>query len=90
MYIISIYFDEKTESKIRSYMKQIARHTENAHMLDGDVPPHITIGGFKIDSEEIAKELFFNISRKVSSKSIQWVSVGTFLPGGSLYYTDIK
>ena len=34
MYLISIYFDEKTESKIRSYMKQIARHTENAHMLD--------------------------------------------------------
>jgi hypothetical protein len=88
MYLISIYFDEKTESKIRSYMKQIARHTENAHMLDGDVPPHITIGGFKTNSEEKAKELFFNITKKVSSKSIQWVSVGTFLPG-VLYITPI-
>lgn len=88
MYLISIYFDEKTESKIRSYMKQIAKHTGNTCMIDGSVPPHITIAGFKTDSEETAKELFLNISKTIPSKGIRWVSLGAFLPG-VLYITPI-
>ena len=88
MYLISIYFDEKAERNIRSYMNQIAKHTGNRYMLEGNVPPHITIAGFKANSEESAKELFINATKKISAKSIQWVSVGTFLPG-VLYITPV-
>lgn len=88
MYLISIYFDEKTESKIRNYMKQIAKHTGNTCMLDGNVPPHITIAGFQTNCEESAKELFLNTSGKILSNKIQWVSVGAFLPG-TLYITPV-
>ena len=46
MYLISLYFDEKTENRISGYMKQIAKYTGNTAMLDGNVPPHITIAAF--------------------------------------------
>lgn len=80
MYLISLYFDEKTDSKIRSYMKQIARHTGNTAMLDGDVPPHITVAAFGTDSEALATELFNETVSKLRAGSICWVSVGSFLP----------
>lgn len=80
MYLISIYFDAVTENRIKSYMKQIAKYTGNTTMLDGNVPPHITISGFQTDSEQKAKEIFKRITAKAEAGSLQWVSVGTFLP----------
>lgn len=80
MYLISLYFDEKTDNKIRSYMKQIARHTGNTAMLDGNVPPHITVAAFGTDSEEAAIGLFEKIAPELCEGEIRWVSVGTFLP----------
>lgn len=88
MYLISIYFDEKTEFKIRGYINQIAKHTGNTCMLDGNVPPHITIAGFKTNCEETAKKLFLGVSKEICSECIQWVSVGAFLPG-VLYITPV-
>ena len=81
MYLISLYFDEKTENRIRGYMKQIAKHTENVAMLDGKVPPHITIAAFWADSENAAIEIFQNTSKNICSGKIQWVTIGSFLPG---------
>ncbi len=81
MYLISIYFDERTDVRIRSYIKQIAKYTGNTLMLDGNVPPHITIAAFRAESEEQAKEVFQAASRDVASGMIQWVTVGSFLPG---------
>ena len=80
MYLISIYFDEETDRKIKGYMKQIAKYTGNTAMMDGNVPPHITVGAFRTDSEEIAKEIFRRIVQKSFSGNIQWVTVGSFLP----------
>lgn len=80
MYLISLYFDEKTDNKIRSYMKQIARHTGNTAMLDGNVPPHITAAAFGADSEEAAIGVFEKIAPELCEGEIRWVSVGTFLP----------
>ena len=61
MYLISIYFDEKTDARIRSFMKQIAKRTGNSVMLDGNVPPHMTISAFHSYKEETAVEIFRNI-----------------------------
>lgn len=48
MYLISIYFDEASEKCISSYMKQIGKATGNTVMLDGNVPPHITVALIQI------------------------------------------
>lgn len=80
MYLISIYFDQMTDNRIRSFMKQIAKHTQNTAMLDGNVPPHITIIGFQTDSEAQARKIFEQITGKVSTGTVHWVSVGIFLP----------
>ncbi len=80
MYLISVYFDERTENRINGYMKQIAKYTGNTAMLDGNVPPHITISAFHVESEECAKLVFRNASSKARSGNVHWVTVGSFLP----------
>ena len=49
MYLISIYFDEKTENWIKKYIENVAVKTGNGFMLDNKVPPHITIASFVTD-----------------------------------------
>ena len=80
MYLISIYFDEKTDKRIRSYMSQIAKHTGNTVMIQGEIPPHLTISAFAADSEGTAREIFRKVSRNVTAGNLQWVAVGAFLP----------
>ena len=88
MYLISIYFDEVTEKRIRSYMRQIGKATGNVLMLDGNVPPHITIAGFHAESENTAREIFLRGKECLMEGNVHWVSVGMFLPG-VIYITPI-
>ncbi len=81
MYLISIYFDEASEKRISSYMKQIGKATGNTAMLDGNVPPHITIAAFQAETESAARDIFLRGAKNLKSGSVQWVSIGTFLPG---------
>ena len=55
MYLISIYFDDKTNKIIRNYINQVAKATGNSFMLDGNVPPHITISAFETDTKNEEK-----------------------------------
>lgn len=80
MYLISIYFDEKTDARFRGYMKQIAKQTGNNVMLEGEVPPHITISAFHSYKEETALEIFHNIKSQVCGGELRFVSVGCFFP----------
>ena len=46
MYLVSIYFDEKADARIRSYIKQVAKHTGNGYMVEDEVPvsyTHLTL-----------------------------------------------
>ena len=52
MYLISIYFDENTEKKMKGYMNQIAKKSGNFAMIEGNVPPHITVSAFAAVSEK--------------------------------------
>ena len=88
MYLISIYFDEITEKCINSYMKQIGKVTGNNLMLEGNVPPHITIAAFHVESDTIAREIFLARKESLKEGSVQWVSVGMFLPG-IIYITPV-
>ncbi len=81
MYHVSIYFDRKTEIHIQDYMKKVAEVTGNAYMLEAAVPPHITLSAIECEKEEeLVRQLEALIS-SLASGTLQWVSVGAFLPG---------
>ena len=80
MYLISIYFDEKTDSKIQNLTKQVAKHTQNEILLERNVPPHLTISSFHSYKEETALEIFRNVVPQLSGGELQFVSVGSFFP----------
>lgn len=80
MYLVSIYFDEKTNKRIQQYIDDVARVTGNTYMLNGKVPPHITIASFETDRETEAITMFETAAKELHSEGLRWVSVGTFLP----------
>lgn len=80
MYLVSIYFDDNTDKKIRNYIKQIAKNTGNNYMIDDNVPPHITVSAFETNTEDEAICRLEKCADEISRGNIQWISVGTFLP----------
>lgn len=80
MYLISIYFDEKTNKKIQQYINQVAEKTRNTFMLDGNVPPHITISAFETKREEKVIEVLGNVVENLKPGKLKWASVGQFFP----------
>lgn len=80
MYLISLYFDNTTNQRIQQYMNQLAKKTGNTAMTDEQVPPHITISAFETKQEDEVIERFKRTALELQSGTIQWVSVGTFLP----------
>lgn len=80
MYLVSLYFDEKTDARIRQYINAVAKRTNNTYMLDGRVPPHITISAFESKQESMVVENLEACLKNVRSRSVQWASVGAFFP----------
>ena len=80
MYLISLYFDDKTNKRIQGYIDDIAKKTGNTFMTDDNVPPHITISAFETNDESKAIDILKNNIVKLESENILFVSVGVFLP----------
>lgn len=80
MYLISAYFDEITNNRIQQYINQVAKKTGNTYMLDGKVPPHITISSFETDEIEQVIPLLEQSLCERRQGIIQWTSVSAFLP----------
>ena len=80
MYLISIYFDEKTTRKMQRYIDLVAEKTGNRFMLEGQVPPHLTVSAFETQNEDEALQALERIAKRLWSGSLTWASVGTFLP----------
>ena len=80
MYLISIYIDDKTNKIIKQYINQVAKVTGNNFMLDGNVPPHITISSFEAENEEKLVEDLKVSLENIKHGKLCWVTVGTFLP----------
>lgn len=80
MYLVSLYFDEKTDACIRQYINAVAKRTNNTYMLDGNVPPHITVSAFETKNEVRAIEKLGEAVTGLQCGAVQWVSVGTFFP----------
>ena len=80
MYLVSLYFDDKTNKIIQNYINKVAEKTGNMFMLDGNVPPHITVSAFETKREVECIAMVENIVTQIKTGKIQWVSVGTFFP----------
>lgn len=80
MYLVSLYFDNKTDNRIRSLIKLVARRSGNLFMIEEEVPPHITVAAVEATDEGQLVECLHKICMKVQSGKITWASVGTFLP----------
>lgn len=88
MYLVSIYFDEKTNHRVQQYIDKVAEKTGNTFMTDGKVPPHITISAFETQNEEVAIEVLDSLVHKLQKGSLTWASVGQFFPY-VLYMTPV-
>ena len=80
MYLVSIYFDEKTNRRIQGFINKVAEVSGNHFMLEGKVPPHITVSAFETKEEEKAVELLSQTVKELGKGNLQWASVGQFLP----------
>ena len=80
MHLISIYFDTKTEKHIRGFINQVSKNTGNSYMLDGNVPPHITIAAFDTDNLTNVLSNLDPIMSTLAQDKITWASVAAFLP----------
>ena len=78
MYLVSIYFDEKTEKRLQDIIQQVAKKTGNCFMLDNQVPPHITVAAVETKHKERLIAHIEELVKKIEADSIKWVSTGTF------------
>ena len=80
MYLISLYFDEESQSRIQSYINAVSKKSGNTFMISHHVPPHMTVLSFKCDHDEEAKKLLDECVKTITSDYIHFVSMGVFLP----------
>jgi hypothetical protein len=80
MYLVSVYFDDKTNRRIQALIDRVAERTGNLYMKEAHVPPHLTVAAFETRDEEVAVEALGQAVKKLKSGEIQWTSVGQFFP----------
>lgn len=80
MYLVSIYFDEKSNRKIQRYIDLVAEKTGNSFMVKESVPPHMTVAAFEARDEEKAIVAVERMAGQLEQGNITWASVGQFLP----------
>ena len=81
MYLISAYFDEKTNKTLSGYLDGVAKACGNTFMLDNNVPPHLTILSIEARDEEAVVEKSSAIMKTLSSGDILIPTLGQILPG---------
>lgn len=82
MYLITAYFDEKTNKTLQRWIDQVASASGNHFMADHKVPPHLTITSFEARAEREPQlvEMTKLLSDRLCSGDIQFVSIGALLP----------
>lgn len=93
-YLVSLYFDDKTNKQILKYMTAVAEATGNDYMLEHKVPPHITISSFEVDAEANSDivgqfvKAFGEVFQNASAGVVQWVGTGAFMTS-TLYLSPV-
>jgi len=80
MYLVSLYFDDKTNKVIQRYIDNIAKRTGNHFMLDHNVPPHMTISAIEAKNVDVLIAPFERLNKKLTAGDIRFVSTGQFMP----------
>lgn len=80
MYLISVYFDDKSNKQLQRYCKLIAEKTGNTFMTEHKVPPHMTIAAIEARNVELLCPAFESLNGRTGLGQIQFVSIGLFLP----------
>lgn len=80
MYLVSLYFDEKTNNIIQNYINHVAEKTGNTFMAEGKVPPHMTVLAFETKNEEQVMEVLEKVIAELKKGRFQLVAVGEFFP----------
>lgn len=78
MYLVSVYFDKKTEHRIQSYINDVAYVCGNSFMIDNQVPPHMTVLAFETREEDSVTEVLDTAISNMKQNKIEWVTVGAF------------
>lgn len=78
MYLVSLYFDDKSTRKIQGFINKVAVKSGNNFMIDGKVPPHITIAAFQSNEENKVIEILDKDIKNIKSGMINWASIGVF------------
>ena len=87
-YLISIYFDERTNKAFRGYIEKVACRSGNTYMTEHQVPAHITVTAFEAEDEDALIAAVERCVTKLQCGTLQWVSVGA-LPNGVLYIAPV-
>ena len=66
MYLVSVYFDDKSNKIISDYINKIAQKTGNTFMTDNHVPPHLTIMSVEAREEEKLTEVMEQLERSLT------------------------
>ena len=67
MYLVSVYFDEKTNKILQRYIDKIADRTGNRFMTENKVPPHMTISAVEAKSVEVLIPSFEAVAGKLKA-----------------------
>lgn len=78
MYLVSLYFDEKTNIRIRAYIQNVAEKSGNRYMVEHNVPPHITISAFEACNENLIIEAMDKVLVNKACGMLQWIGIGAF------------
>ena len=78
MYLVSLYFDNKSAMKIQGFINKVAEKSGNDFMTYNNVPPHITIASFQTDEEDKVIEIFDRRIKDIDRGMITWASIGVF------------
>lgn len=78
MYLVSVYFDVKTENRIREYINLVSKEAQNYFMIENNVPPHITISALETLKEDEITDALDNVLSDILRNKIEWVTVGAF------------
>lgn len=80
MYLISVYFDERTNQRIQKMINTVAEKTGNRFMTEGKVPPHLTVSAFETLEEEEVKTALYEKFTELKQGNLTWCSSGAFFP----------
>ena len=78
MYLVSLYFNEEAALKIQRLINKVADKSGNKYMIQGKVPPHITIAAFHSRDEDKVIEVLDHRIKAMKRGRIDWVSLGVF------------